>query len=83
MILSILRHENLGPRSLIPSGNWRNVRLSRAAFRRFAPDACLINCYDPGARLTLHQDKNERNFDAPIVSVSLGLPAKFLFGGLK
>jgi alkylated DNA repair protein (DNA oxidative demethylase) len=56
---------------------------AEGGFLRFAPDACLINRYDPGARLTLHQDKNERNFDAPIVSVSLGLPAKFLFGGLK
>ena len=49
---------------------------------RASPDACLINCYEPGARLTLHQDKNERDLSAPIVSVSLGLPAKFLFGGL-
>lgn len=47
----------------------------------FEPDACLINRYKPGSRLTLHQDKNERDFTAPIVSVSLGLPAKFLFGG--
>jgi alkylated DNA repair protein (DNA oxidative demethylase) len=49
----------------------------------FAPDTCLINRYEPGARLALHQDKNERDFSAPIVSVSLGLPAKFLFGGLQ
>ena len=49
----------------------------------FEPDACLINRYDPGARLTLHQDKNERDYTAPIVSVSLGLPAVFLFGGLR
>lgn len=55
---------------------------ARAGFDRFAPDACLINRYDPGARLSLHQDKDERDFDAPIVSVSLGLPAIFLFGGL-
>jgi alkylated DNA repair protein (DNA oxidative demethylase) len=52
-----------------------------AGFPDFAPDACLINRYEPGARLTLHQDKNERDFAAPIVSVSLGLPAVFLFGG--
>lgn len=52
-----------------------------AGFPEFAPDACLINRYEPGARLTLHQDKNERDFDEPIVSVSLGLPAVFLFGG--
>ncbi len=49
----------------------------------FGPDSCLINRYVPGARLTLHQDRNERDFTAPIVSVSLGLPATFLFGGLK
>ncbi len=54
-----------------------------AGFPEFAPDACLINRYEPGARLTLHQDKNERDFNEPIVSVSLGLPAIFLFGGEK
>jgi alkylated DNA repair protein (DNA oxidative demethylase) len=52
-----------------------------AGFAGFEPDACLINRYEPGARLTLHQDKNERDFAQPIVSVSLGLPAVFLFGG--
>lgn len=56
---------------------------ARAGFVDFVPDACLVNRYDPGARLTLHQDRNERDFDAPIVSVSLGLPATFLFGGLR
>jgi alkylated DNA repair protein (DNA oxidative demethylase) len=56
---------------------------SRAGFGDFSPDACLINRYEPGARLSLHQDRNERDFEAPIVSVSLGLPAVFLFGGLK
>jgi alkylated DNA repair protein (DNA oxidative demethylase) len=55
----------------------------KARFKEFAPDACLINRYDPRARLTLHQDRNERDFDQPIVSVSLGLPATFLFGGLN
>jgi DNA oxidative demethylase len=50
-------------------------------FCDFEPDACLINRYEPGARLTLHQDKDESDFSAPIVSVSLGLPATFLFGG--
>src|SRR6267142_2843272 len=50
-------------------------------FPEFTPDACLLNRYEPGARLTLHQDKDERDFSAPIVSVSLGLPAIFLFGG--
>lgn len=54
-----------------------------AGFDAFNPDACLINRYVPGSRLTLHQDKNESDFDAPIVSVSLGLSAKFIFGGLK
>lgn len=49
----------------------------------FVPDACLINRYEPGARLSLHQDRNERDFAEPIVSVSLGLPAVFQFGGLK
>jgi alkylated DNA repair protein (DNA oxidative demethylase) len=49
----------------------------------FVPDACLINRYEPGTRLTLHQDKNERDYAQPIVSVSLGLPAAFQFGGLK
>ena len=54
-----------------------------AGFEGFLPDACLINRYEPGARLSLHQDRNERDFSAPIVSVSLGVPAVFLFGGLK
>jgi alkylated DNA repair protein (DNA oxidative demethylase) len=53
----------------------------RAGFAGFMPDACLVNRYEPGARLTLHQDRDERDFTAPIVSVSLGLPAVFLFGG--
>jgi alkylated DNA repair protein (DNA oxidative demethylase) len=53
------------------------------AFEGFEPDSCLINRYEPGARLTLHQDRNERDFAAPIVSVSLGLPAVFFFGGLR
>jgi alkylated DNA repair protein (DNA oxidative demethylase) len=54
-----------------------------AGFAGFVPDACLVNRYAPGTRLTLHQDRNERDFAAPIVSVSLGLPATFLFGGLR
>lgn len=53
----------------------------RAGFPGFLPDACLINRYAPGARMGLHQDRDERDFGAPIVSVSLGLPATFLFGG--
>src|SRR5579872_3852230 len=56
---------------------------NRAGFSGFAPDVCLINRYVPGARMSLHQDKDELDFTAPIVSVSLGLPAIFLFGGMK
>lgn len=52
-----------------------------AGYRGFAPDACLINRYEPGARMSLHQDRDESDYSAPIVSVSLGLPATFLFGG--
>jgi len=52
-----------------------------AGFAGFAPDVCLINQYRPGARLSLHQDRDERDFSNPIVSVSLGLPAIFLWGG--
>ncbi|WP_316232158.1 DNA oxidative demethylase AlkB [Bradyrhizobium sp. SZCCHNR1051] len=59
------------------------VAASEAGFAGFAPDACLINRYEPGARMSLHQDRDERDVGAPIVSVSLGLPATFLFGGLK
>lgn len=56
---------------------------ARAGFSGFVPDACLINRYEPGTRLTLHQDRNERDFEQPIVSVSLGIPAVFLFGGMQ
>jgi alkylated DNA repair protein (DNA oxidative demethylase) len=55
----------------------------QAGYADFSPDACLINRYEPGAKLSLHQDKDERDFTNPIVSVSLGLPATFQFGGLK
>jgi len=55
---------------------------TQAGFAGFRPDACLINCYAPGTRLSLHQDRDERDLGQPIVSVSLGLPAVFLFGGL-
>lgn len=51
-----------------------------AGFDEFIPDSCLINSYQAGSKLSLHQDKNEHDFSAPIVSVSLGLPATFLFG---
>jgi DNA oxidative demethylase len=54
-----------------------------AGFAGFAPDACLINRYEPGAKMSLHQDRDETDFAAPIISVSLGLPAIFLFGGMK
>ena len=53
---------------------------ARAGYAAFKPDACLVNAYAPGARLSLHQDKDERDLGAPIVSVSLGLPAVFQFG---
>jgi DNA oxidative demethylase len=54
-----------------------------AGFDGFEPDACLVNRYVPGTRLSLHQDRNEQDLLAPVVSVSLGLPALFLFGGLR
>lgn len=54
---------------------------AEAGFEGFVPDACLINRYAAGVKLSLHQDKNERDFSAPIVSVSLGLPATFQLGG--
>ena len=53
----------------------------QAGYPGFVPDACLINRYAPGTRLTLHQDRDEREYAHPIVSVSLGLPATFQFGG--
>lgn len=56
---------------------------AQAGYPDFQPDACLINRYVPGAKLSLHQDKDEADLRAPIVSVSLGLPAIFQFGGLK
>ena len=56
---------------------------AQAGFAGFRPEACLVNRYEPGARLSLHQDRDEQNYDAPIVSVSLGLPATFLWGGVR
>lgn len=56
---------------------------AEAGFDHFRPDACLINRYEPGTRMSLHQDRDESDLGAPIVSVSLGLPAVFLFGGLQ
>jgi DNA oxidative demethylase len=69
----------------MPTAFWQLADQSAAAagFDGFSPDACLINCYEPGARMSLHQDRDEQDFAQPIVSVSLGLPAIFLFGGLK
>jgi DNA oxidative demethylase len=83
------RYDGLDPESGRPWPSMPDVFLElarqaaeRAGFGDYAPDACLINRYEPGARLSLHQDKDERDFSAPIVSVSLGLPATFLFGGV-
>lgn len=67
-------------------GRFRDLAARAAAsagFAGFAPDSCLVNRYVPGARMSLHQDKDEADFAAPIVSVSLGLPATFLWGGGK
>jgi DNA oxidative demethylase len=62
-------------------GDLATSAATAAGFAGFAPDACLISRYEPGARLSLHQDKDELDHEAPIVSVSLGVPAVFLFGG--
>ena len=59
------------------------IAAAQAGYADFVPDACLINQYQPDARMSLHQDKDEQDFSQPIVSVSLGLPATFLFGGAK
>ncbi|VDC20419.1 DNA oxidative demethylase AlkB [Pseudogemmobacter humi] len=56
---------------------------AEAGYPGFRPDVCLINRYEPGAKMALHQDKDERDFASPIVSVSLGLPAVFRFGGAR
>ena len=84
------RYDTVDPESgkrwpVMPGSLLALARLAaaRAGFSGFEPDACLVNRYEPGARLTLHQDRNERDFSEPIVSVSLGLPAMFLFGGPK
>lgn len=60
-----------------------NNAAAEAGYANFVPDACLINQYEIGARMSLHQDKDEQDFSQPIVSVSLGCAATFLFGGLK
>jgi DNA oxidative demethylase len=64
-------------------GRLAQLAAAQAGFAEFRPEVCLINRYEPGARMSLHQDRDERDFSAPIVSVSLGLEATFLFGGLK
>jgi DNA oxidative demethylase len=56
---------------------------AEAGFRDYLPDACLINRYRAGTKLSLHQDRDEQDYAQPIVSVSLGIPAVFLFGGFK
>ena len=56
---------------------------ARAGFPKFVPDACLVNRYSPGSRLTAHRDADEQDYAQPIVSVSLGLPASFAFYGLS
>jgi alkylated DNA repair protein (DNA oxidative demethylase) len=82
------RYDALDPDSRRPWPAMPGVFLDLAAraaaaagYPRFVPDACLINRYEPLARMSLHQDRDEKDFAAPIVSVSLGLPAVFLFGG--
>ena len=84
------RYDGADPESAKPwpamPPSFRELATQAAAqvgFDGFSPDACLINRYQPGARMSLHQDEDEADFGAPIVSVSLGLPATFLFGGLQ
>lgn len=84
------RYDAIDPVSSLPWPPMPDVFLrlaidaaAQAGFQSFVPDACLINRYEPGAKLSLHQDKDERDLGQPIVSVSLGLPAVFLFGGLR
>ena len=82
------RYDGIDPMSGQPWPQMAEVLLrlactaaTEAGFPEFVPDSCLINRYEPGAKMSLHQDKNELDFGAPIVSLSLGLPAVFLFGG--
>lgn len=63
--------------------NFAQQMAAAAGFNQFEADSCLINRYAVGSKMTLHQDKNERDLRQPIVSVSLGLPAVFLFGGMS
>lgn len=82
------RYEQIDPMTGAPwpaiPESFRRLAASAAAaagYAGFEPDACLINLYEPGTRLSLHRDEDERDLSSPIVSVSLGLPAVFLFGG--
>jgi alkylated DNA repair protein (DNA oxidative demethylase) len=84
------RYDTHDPQSGVPWPAMPNIfadlakrAADEAGYPDFRPQSCLINRYEPGARMSLHQDRNERDFSQPIVSVSLGLPAVFLFGGLK
>lgn len=81
---SRLNPENGRPWPVMPAAmaDLAHEAAAAAGFPGFQPDACLINRYLPETRMSLHQDKNERDFSAPIVSVSLGMSAVFLFGGL-
>jgi alkylated DNA repair protein (DNA oxidative demethylase) len=54
-----------------------------AGYPNFNPDACIVNRYVPGARMSLHQDSQEKPLEAPVVSISLGLSATFLWGGMS
>lgn len=73
------------PWPAIPSFIWEQAvaAADAAGYPGYAPDACLMNRYQPGAKLTLHRDEDEMDWSAPIVSVSLGLPCTFLWGGLR
>ncbi|WP_336354811.1 DNA oxidative demethylase AlkB [Pseudomonas granadensis] len=82
------RYSNVDPLSGLPwpalpavFADLARAAAEQAGFADFAADSCLINQYVPGAKMSLHQDKDEKAYAAPIVSLSLGLPAMFLFGG--
>ena len=69
------------PKMPLAYKNLAILAAQQSGFKDFAPTVCLINKYLPGSKLSLHQDKNESTFNAPIVSVSLGILASFLLGG--
>jgi len=84
------RYSNVDPLSGLPwpalpavFADLARAAAEQAGFADFAADSCLINQYVPGAKMSLHQDKDEKAYAAPIVSLSLGLPAMFLFGGFE